>query len=216
MERPARSGTALRSCQHHPVRINISLYVSDYDRILFSDPCGARSRRRGNASATARSPIRCGTHGQRAGDHSGPVAASRIAPSEAADRGRAGGAAPRGRLGLLLRWRIVPAWPNWRATSSAGSIPRMRRWSPIGPASPRCGPRARLRPNAISPRRPPIGTSSARCMSPRSGSRRRCSKRSARARSMRCSISAPAPAACLNCWRPGGAGGRRSTAARPC
>ena len=65
--------------------------------------------------------------------------------------------------------------------------------------SPRCGRRAPPPRRLISARMRRNGTASASCTSPTKRSRPRSAPRSPTSRSARCSISAPAPAACSNC-----------------
>ncbi len=60
------------------------------------------------------------------------------------------------------------------------------------------------------------GTSCARCMCRRSASRPRCATSSGTRPFTRCSISAPAPAACSNCWRRSPIAPSASTSRRQC
>ena len=145
--------------------------MNEERRRLPSRPAhGPRSGRRGDAAAH---PLPVGsrrTHGERAGRHSRPVAAARLAHLRLLVE-----------AGLATRQRTAPGpssvSPNragrWRTNGCAVSIRPIRSSTPTAFASTLRVRRAANRRRPFSPRAPPIGIRSARCMRQRSGSKRR-------------------------------------------
>ena len=136
-------------------------------------------QRRAQGGGRGHAPARTGAAGRGRADglrshrDPAPVAAAHLAPPEAAGRGRAGRALPRGRLGVL------PAWPSRRrrrARAHADRAARSRRPDRSRATAsgwPPCARRAPPRRRTISARTPPNGTASASCTSPTTRSRRR-------------------------------------------
>ena len=154
---------------------------------------------RGNAPARAGAAGGGRTDRLRPDRHPAPVAAAHLAPSQAAGRGRADRALPRGHLGVL-----PPVRTRRRGGGGARAAGAAR--------SRRPDHRARPRPAGLGARRPRrrgagLFSRARRRMGPHPQTacdrRRRSKTRSARrwptSRSARCSISAPAPGACSNC-----------------
>ena len=116
--------------------------------------------------------------------------------------GRPGRAPSRGRLGLLSGREHGADRQIARPISSRRSPRRMRRARPTAAGSPRCAAPAPSRPPAISPPMRRIGTSSARCISARNGSKLPLRSSSAGRRLTPSSISAPAPGRMLELVAP--------------
>ena len=158
-------------------------------------------RRRGDAPADPGAAGRGRAFRLRPHRHPRPVAAAHLPPPQAARRGRARRAAPGRGLGLLPADRPGRAPRILRPMLDA---PRPRRSAAAGrshAASRPCARSARRRRRPSSRASRPNGTASAPFMRRRRWSRRRCSRRLGDGRSAISSISAPAPAACCNCWR---------------
>ena len=154
--------------------------MSDSAHLPF-DALNARPEggRRGDAPAHPGAAGRGRTDRLRPHRHPAAVAAAHLAPSQAAGRGRAGRALPRGRLGVLPAGR---ARRQRRARARAGRAARSGRSDrsrATASGSPRCGRRAPRRRRTISARMPRSGTASASCTSPTRRSRRRSARRSA-------------------------------------
>ena len=145
------------------------------------------------------------------------VAAAHLAPSEAAGRSRAGRALPRGRLGVL------PPRPSAAASPSIARALVAR----LDPADPMVA-RDRERLAAVRAARAAAAQDyfrqHAARMGPhppaacrrRGGRERDPRRRSPTGRSARCSISAPAPAACSNCSARTSSAGSASTCRSTC
>ena len=127
----------------------------------------------------------------------GPEPAARLPASEAALRCRAARPFPRGHLGVLPPGAARAGRASWRGSRPARAAGRRHRGA--RPRAPRGdqAPARRRRPPPISAPTPRNGTASARSMSTRARSRRRCTKLlPAQGDRATCSISAPAPGAC--------------------
>ena len=116
------------------------------------------------------------------------------------------GLVERFREGAWAFFRLAERGGARRARARAGRAARCRR--PDRGARPRAARRGAARPRrrrrrTISARTPRSGTASASCTSPTRRSSARSATRSPSGRSARCSISAPAPAACWKCSAPG-------------
>ena len=96
----------------------------------------------------------------------------------------------------------VAARPISRARWWSGSTPTIRSSPATASGSPPCGRRAPPRRRITFAAMPRNGTASASSTSPTPRSRPPSAPRLPTSRSVRCSISAPAPAACWNCSPP--------------
>ena len=145
-----------------------------------------------SGAAVARRPYRLRPH-----RNPQPVAAARLAPSQAAARSRADRPLPGRLLGIFpaggrrcgARFRAC----GW-SSGVHGGDPQVERDLERLAAVKRRRQDARRR--IFLPTTPQAGTRSARCMCRTARSRRRCSSWSASGRSSRCSTSAPAPGGC--------------------